>query len=263
MCDGTYVQELNPYEVSSTRRNPILADLFARMDLMERRGSGLRKIIESYMREEKYKEEVKPEFRSTETYFKIILKNLNYDNQIDYEKDIKKVNDNQNEYEKDSEKINDNQSDYEKYREKANDNQNEYEKIKSSDRHKKILEMMKSNPNITITELASLLFVSISTVTRDIKQLTNKKMIKYVGSAKSGYWEINDNKKLKPSDRHKKILEMIKSNPNITITELASLLFVSISTVTRDVKQLTNKEMIKYVGSAKSGYWKIKSTHSN
>lgn len=148
MCDGTYVQELNPYEVSSTRRNPILADLFARMDLMERRGKGLRKIIESYMREEKYKEEVKPEFRSTETYFKIILKNLNYDNQ------------------------------------------NEYEKISSSDRHKKILEMIKSNPNITITELASLLFVSISTVTRDVKQLTNKKMIKYVGSAKSGYWKI-------------------------------------------------------------------------
>jgi len=218
MCDGTYVQELNPYEVSSTRRNPILADLFARMDLMERRGSGLRKIIESYMREEKYKEEVKPEFRSTETYFKIILKNLNYDNQSDYEKDSEKINDNQsdyekdsekandnqneyekdsekandnqNEYEKDSEKINDNQSDYEKYREKANDNQNEYEKIKSSDRHKKILEMIKSNPNITITELASLLFVSISTVTRDVKQLTNKKMIKYVGSAKSGYWKI-------------------------------------------------------------------------
>ena len=42
------VQDLNPLNVSSTIRNPIIADVFARMDLMERRGSGLRKIIEAY-----------------------------------------------------------------------------------------------------------------------------------------------------------------------------------------------------------------------
>ena len=35
MYDGTFVQDLNPLNVSSTRRNPILADLFARMDFME------------------------------------------------------------------------------------------------------------------------------------------------------------------------------------------------------------------------------------
>ena len=48
------------------------------MDLMERRGSGLRKIIEAYKFEENYKEELKPEFRSTESSFFTVLKNLNY-----------------------------------------------------------------------------------------------------------------------------------------------------------------------------------------
>jgi len=78
MYDGTFVQNIDPYKVSSSRRNPVLADLFARMDLMERRGSGLRKIIEAYKFEENYKEELKPEFRSTESSFFTILRNLNY-----------------------------------------------------------------------------------------------------------------------------------------------------------------------------------------
>ena len=48
---------------------------------MERRGSGLRKIIEAYEAEENYKEELKPVFKSTESSFTTILKNLNYDTQ--------------------------------------------------------------------------------------------------------------------------------------------------------------------------------------
>lgn len=45
---------------------------------MERRGSGLRKILESYEHEHKYKKELKPEFISTQSSFVVILKNLNY-----------------------------------------------------------------------------------------------------------------------------------------------------------------------------------------
>lgn len=83
-------------EIKSTeRRNPITADVFARMNLMERRGSGPRKIIEAYEAEENYKEELKPEFKSTESFFTTILKNLNYDTQ----------NDGQNEDENDGKKL--------------------------------------------------------------------------------------------------------------------------------------------------------------
>lgn len=73
MYDGTFIQDLDPMNISSSRRNPVIADVFARMDLMERRGSGLRKIIEAYEAEENNKEELKPEFRSTESSFTTVL----------------------------------------------------------------------------------------------------------------------------------------------------------------------------------------------
>lgn len=41
MCNGILIQEINPYLISSLRRNPAIADVFSRMNLMERRGSGL------------------------------------------------------------------------------------------------------------------------------------------------------------------------------------------------------------------------------
>lgn len=78
MFDGTFIQEQNPYQISSKRRNPIIADIFSRINLMERRGSGLKKILDSYQTQEKYSKELKPEFRSTQSSFFIILKNLNY-----------------------------------------------------------------------------------------------------------------------------------------------------------------------------------------
>lgn len=87
MYDGTFVQNLDPLNVSSTRRNPIIADIFARMDLMKRRGSGLRKIIEAYKMEENYKNDLEPEFKSTESSFITILKNLNYNTKNDGQND--------------------------------------------------------------------------------------------------------------------------------------------------------------------------------
>ena len=81
MFDGIFIQDMNPLNISSIRRNPIIADLFLRMDLIERRGLVLRKIIEAYKSEENYKEDLKPEFRSTEFSFIIILMNLNYEGQ--------------------------------------------------------------------------------------------------------------------------------------------------------------------------------------
>jgi ATP-dependent DNA helicase RecG len=48
MPDGKRIQDLNIDDVASIRRNPIICDLFSRLKLMERRGSGLRKIIDQF-----------------------------------------------------------------------------------------------------------------------------------------------------------------------------------------------------------------------
>jgi len=72
MPDGKRIQDLNIDDVASIRRNPIICDLFSRLKLMERRGSGLRKIIDEYP------EDAAPVFRSTEQSFVVTLMNLNY-----------------------------------------------------------------------------------------------------------------------------------------------------------------------------------------
>ncbi len=76
MYDDTLVQEQNPADISSVCRNPLLADIFDRMNLMERRGNGLKKIIEAYESNENYTEDMKPKFISTQTSFCVVLYNL-------------------------------------------------------------------------------------------------------------------------------------------------------------------------------------------
>ena len=78
MYRGQEIQERNILEVGSIRRNPIIADLFHRMKFMERRGSGLKKIIDETAKLPGYTESLKPEFRSTPSEFHVILKNVNY-----------------------------------------------------------------------------------------------------------------------------------------------------------------------------------------
>ena len=72
MPDGKRIQDLNIDDVSSIRRNPVICDIFSRLKLMERRGSGLRKIIDQYPKD------TVPSFRSTEQSFIVTLPNLSY-----------------------------------------------------------------------------------------------------------------------------------------------------------------------------------------
>ena len=48
MPDGSMIQDRDPLTVPSTRRNPVLADVFNRLGYMERKGSGFGKIISRY-----------------------------------------------------------------------------------------------------------------------------------------------------------------------------------------------------------------------
>ena len=72
-----------------------------------------------------------------------------------------------------------------------NDSQNDSQKLKLNDRRGKIVEFMKENSNITSLELSNILHVSVSTINRDLKILTDEKTIEYIGSAKDGYWQVN------------------------------------------------------------------------
>ena len=78
MADGTRIQERDIANISSTRRNPVLADVFARLGYMERQGSGFKKITEAYYAAHNYRAELEPKFYSDVTSFQVTLYNLNY-----------------------------------------------------------------------------------------------------------------------------------------------------------------------------------------
>lgn len=78
MPDGTQIQERDITEIPSTRRNPILADIFARLGYMERQGSGLSKICTAYERAANYELGMEPTFRSNRVEFTVKLPNLNF-----------------------------------------------------------------------------------------------------------------------------------------------------------------------------------------
>lgn len=78
MADGTRIQERDIDNISSARRNPVLADIFGRLGYMERQGSGFKKITEAYYAAHNYRDELEPKFYSDVTSFQVTLYNLNY-----------------------------------------------------------------------------------------------------------------------------------------------------------------------------------------
>ena len=73
MFDGSLIQNLEIKNIPSMRRNVIISDVFSRLHYMERRGSGLSRIIESYNDSVS-----KPRFISDSLSFTVIFPNKSY-----------------------------------------------------------------------------------------------------------------------------------------------------------------------------------------
>lgn len=74
MITGSKVQDLDLMKIPSIRRNNVISDLFSRLHLMERRGSGITRILRTYENFEK-----KPIFFSDSTQFLVLLPNKSTD----------------------------------------------------------------------------------------------------------------------------------------------------------------------------------------
>ncbi len=157
MPDGTSIQDRNPLTVPSTRRNPLLADIFERLGFMERRGSGFGKIIRSYELQVNFKEGKKPSFRSDRAFFTVILPNLNYGIlQSGGQGDVPQGDVPQGD-------------------------------VPQGDIGKTIIRLIRENNKISTEAIAEQLSVSSKTIKRHIAAMSN---IRYVGSGYSGHWEI-------------------------------------------------------------------------
>jgi len=153
MPDGSVIQERDPLTVPSTRRNPVIADVFGRLGLMERKGSGFGKIIHAYEHQINFTDDKRPEFRSDRYQFTVIMPNLNYSVAQNVAQNV------------------------------AQDvAQNNY-------LSELIIAEIRNNNKITRAEIAQKANVSVKTVERELKQMSD---IKYIGSGYSGHWEIEE-----------------------------------------------------------------------
>jgi ATP-dependent DNA helicase RecG len=160
MYSGRAIQEQDIYRLRSDRRNPIIADLFHRMRYMERRGSGLKKIVAETQKLPGYTEEFMPEFFSTESSFAVVLKNINYKAAVEH--DSFGIN-----FGKDF---------------GMNFGLNETQL--------RVLRMLAEDPLITSQTIADALGVTSRTVENHISKLKKARVLDREGSRKNGRWVV-------------------------------------------------------------------------
>jgi len=66
----------------------------------------------------------------------------------------------------------------------------------------------------------------------------------------------------KRQDNGKKIIDVISTNSNISITELAGILGVSIKTIRTNIDKLKAIGILRRIGPDKGGHWEVLDTNS-
>ncbi|WP_027407445.1 helix-turn-helix domain-containing protein [Anaerovibrio sp. RM50] len=164
MVDGSSLEGKDLRNISSKRRNPVLADIFSRLKLMERRGSGFKKILEDYDFQENSREDLMPKFVADNKDFLLTLYNLNY-----YEG---------NNVVENSDKV---RRSSEKFGEKS-----------LNDTQKEILTLIKVDGTNSAISIAKKLNITSRAVEKNIKVLREQGILIRHGAARGGYWEIKE-----------------------------------------------------------------------
>lgn len=153
MYNGSLIQDLDIADVSSERRNPILANVMAQLDYMEKRGSGLTRICNETKALDGYKDELKPVFKSTPTQFQTIIYATSGASNV-------------------------------------GENVGEMSEREITDRQQHILNLIKESPTITAKQMSERLSVTQRTIERDIAILKKKNRLKRNGNDYDGEWII-------------------------------------------------------------------------
>ena len=172
--DFGYTLEELLSEHYSTRRNPLICDIFSRLDYMERRGSGIQKIYEAYEKDTK-----KPHFEILRNnifrvtfysrLYKDTQKNVDESVALNDENVAKNV------------ALND-----ENVALKIKQKYPELKKIYTD-----IIKAIYNDNYITQEEIAVKLNKTRNSVYRNIKILKDMKILERIGTKKIGYWKVN------------------------------------------------------------------------
>ncbi|MCM1502535.1 MAG: winged helix-turn-helix transcriptional regulator [Bacteroidales bacterium] len=180
MLDGKLIQQLNPINVPSKRRNPLLADFFSRLGLMERRGSGMKKIMDAYKQYERLIDCHVPEFTSDASEFHVILWNQNYDSKDSVKEDANDVE----EFANEDGRFTNQQNEFIK---EPVEFTKEFTKAS-----RQIYKFISTNPKVSTAQMAESMGLSRRQVLKYIKRLQDLHKIARIGGRKAGEWKIID-----------------------------------------------------------------------
>ena len=179
MMDGSLIQHLDPMNVPSKRRNPLLADFFNRLELMERRGNGMKKIVKEYKHFEKFPGYKAPEFKSNSGEFHVILWNLNYVGKQFANPGKQFANDTKEFANSEKQFANDTKEFANEKKETAKEVKQRKEFVKAK---RAIYKLITSNPKETTAQMADKLNVSTRQVQKYLKRLIEQNLIVKEGS---------------------------------------------------------------------------------
>ena len=123
-----------------------------------------------------------------------------------------------------------------------------------TDNQKLIIDKIRVDENISTSELASHIGLSQRKVKENIKKLKEIGILKRIGTAKGGRWQIVNEK---VTDNQKLIIDKIRVDENISTSELASHIGLSQRKVKENIKKLKEIGILKRIGTAKGGRWQI------
>jgi len=261
--DSITIEQLKTNQYISTPRNRQIAKMAKEMGIIERYGTGIRRVRNMFI-----------EYGLDEPQYEMISGGMAVTVfGLMFEEENKKISTNDSETVKSS-----NQKSNQKSREKSRE---------------KILNLIENNTFITLNEIADATGLSIKGVEKNIQQLKDIGLIERIGADKGGYWKVkteggnvpNNNENVPenvpnnvpnvpnnvpnvpenvpddyenvPEKRVDAILKMIVSDNFISIQDLANLLSVNIKTVKRDISKLKDKGLIERIGAGRGGHWKI------
>ena len=169
MYNGMLIQDLDIADVSSERRNPILANVMAQLDYMEKRGSGLTRICNETKALDGYRDELKPVFKSTPTQFQTIIfasppPNGGGRGGGGGGPKVRGGRGNGRGVRKESREI--------------------------TERQQKILNLIKESPTISGRQMSEKLSVSQRTIERDLSALQKSGILKHEGKDNDGVWVV-------------------------------------------------------------------------
>ena len=189
MPEGRLIQTMNLEDIPSVRRNPVIADIFAQLGYMERKGSGMGKIINPIKALPYFEEKMLPTFFSDRAQFTVTFPNMILAWQETHP-DIE-VNFVENEGDTQDVPQGDTQGDTQGVPQGVP--QDVPQDVPQGDDLDKWIEYQVAvYPKITTEELALQIGVTSKTIKRRIAKMPH---IVYVGSGYSGHWEVKPKKK--------------------------------------------------------------------